>query len=109
MHSQCTSYRSSCSYNSVLFGCFTTGDYVVALVRPSLKATNGTCPLVYQLTIPWPITSLPSESVGSFLKVSNSECLQGYSSPHISQWGNVLLVTDSDTDNPVFNADTERQ
>lgn len=44
--------------------------------------------------------------IESFRKVTNDECLRGYySSSLVSQWANVLFVTEPDTGNPVLNAD----
>jgi hypothetical protein len=99
------------SYNSILFESFTDNDYTVTLVRPSfvdgdswvvpdcaLGDASVTDSLLYL-----------QNNLTTFLKVSNSECLHGYSSPLVSQWGNALLVTDPGAGNPVLMAFPSRK
>lgn len=84
---------------------------MVTLVRPSFVEGDSwfipPCALAED-SLPDSLLYLQNH-LGSFDKVSNTECLQGYSLDLVSQWGNVLLVTDPAPGNSILNADARMQ
>jgi hypothetical protein len=98
---------SSCSnahrYNSVIYDTTSANFYVTAFVTPSFlqgEPFNQTRfdRISYKpdpSKVPQLLSHLQS-TAESFTRLNNTQCFDAYSTPFISEWGNVLLISHDD-------------